>query len=101
MKFTNPTNALTVNAGDGNDTVMLQPLDRKTPINFPVTIDGGAGNDIIDASTVAFNVTFLGGAGNDVLKGGSGDDISTAVRETTSSTARTATTCTWAVSAMT
>jgi VCBS repeat-containing protein len=75
VNFSNPTDALTVNAGAGNDTVMLKPLDQKTAIGFAVTIDGGAGNDVIDASTVAFSVTLIGGTGNDVLKGGAGNDI--------------------------
>jgi|GEM_PF-2853944 len=49
-----------INAGDGNDVVDLTS-DRYT--YGDVTIDGGAGNDVV-----------WGNAGNDLLIGGSGDD---------------------------
>ncbi|MEM9061105.1 MAG: Hint domain-containing protein [Pseudomonadota bacterium] len=46
-----------------------------------VTIDGGAGNDVVLGSTAADSITggagddlILGGAGNDTLTGGSGND---------------------------
>jgi large repetitive protein len=58
-----------VNAGDGNDVVDL------TSTRFAygdVTIDGGAGNDVLWGN--AGNDSILGGTGNDNLFGGSGRD---------------------------
>jgi VCBS repeat-containing protein len=59
-----------ISMGDGNDIVDL------TSPRFTygdVTIDGGAGNDVLWAS--AGNDYLLGGAGNDTLGGGAGNDI--------------------------
>ncbi|QPF85072.1 VCBS repeat-containing protein [Bradyrhizobium genosp. L] len=62
--------ALQVNALDGNDYVNAANLGIN-PIRL--TIDGGAGNDIIIGS--GGSDTLLGGVGNDTLSGGGGTDI--------------------------
>lgn len=54
----------------GNDVVKLSGLTVTT------LVDGGSGDDFINASAVLkANVTLLGGEGNDFLHGGSGSDI--------------------------
>jgi Ca2+-binding RTX toxin-like protein len=74
---------------DGNDTILLD-----ANIEQPVTLHGGAGNDVLygaRGNDVLFgdagddilygrdgNDTLTGGAGNDVLVGGAGDDQLTA-----------------------
>jgi Ca2+-binding RTX toxin-like protein len=60
------SDALVINALDGNDTIDASALTLG-PINL--TIDGGAGND-----------TILGSGGNDVLIGGDGNDVVTGNR---------------------
>jgi VCBS repeat-containing protein len=58
-----------INAGDGNDVVDL----TSTRFSYgDVTIDGGAGNDVLWGN--AGNDSILGGTGNDNLFGGSGRD---------------------------
>ncbi|HZF04437.1 MAG TPA: Ig-like domain-containing protein [Patescibacteria group bacterium] len=58
-----------VDALGGDDRVTLR--NRKTD----ASVDGGAGNDVIDGSRVTTGkLTLLGGAGNDMLIGGGGDD---------------------------
>ncbi|MFO0827155.1 MAG: hypothetical protein U0572_03310 [Phycisphaerales bacterium] len=76
-----------INAGDGNDVVDL----TSTRFSYgDVTVDGGAGNDVLWGNAGndtliggvgddrldggAGNDTLIGGAGNDVLKGGAGVD---------------------------
>jgi len=49
---------IVVDAGDGNDTVNLAGVGKRTEIN------GGAGND-----------TLTGGSGSDTISGGAGDDV--------------------------
>ncbi len=64
-----------IDAGDGSDTVV-------TASGFPVdlTIDGGAGDDLLDASRLvsAATATLTGGLGDDTLIGGPGNDSITA-----------------------
>jgi hypothetical protein len=53
----------------GDDMIML------TGLTVPVVVDGGEGNDRIDATGVRLtSVTLLGGLGNDTLLGGAGND---------------------------
>ena len=40
-----------------------------------IVVDGGAGNDTIDASGVTVPVVILGGDGDDLINGGNGNDI--------------------------
>ena len=54
--------AVSVNAGAGNDDVEV--IELNGPVNIPMTMLGGAGND-----------TLVGGSGNDCLVGGAGNDV--------------------------
>jgi IPT/TIG domain/RTX calcium-binding nonapeptide repeat (4 copies) len=63
-----PVAAIEVDAGTGSDTVTVDPR-----ITLPATLDGGAGNDRLQAG---FAPTVLsGGAGNNVLIGAPGRDV--------------------------
>jgi Ca2+-binding RTX toxin-like protein len=53
-----------VEAGDGNDSVIVNDFGGSLPFDLPVTLIGGAGND-----------SLQGGGGDDVLIGGAGDDL--------------------------
>ncbi len=101
IEFENKTN-LTIEAGAGRDNVVLDNSALPTGLET-ITVDGGAGDDIItalavpdassttftsvtlvggtgadrlDASAVSVNTPFVlnGGTGNDTLIGGAGDD---------------------------
>ena len=54
-----PVDHIVVNAGDGNDTVLVSPA-----VTLPVRINGGRGNDVL-----------RGGSGSDVVMGEEGDDL--------------------------
>ena len=54
-----PVDRIVVNAGDGNDTVLVSPA-----VTLPVRINGGRGNDVL-----------RGGSGPDVVMGEEGDDL--------------------------
>ncbi|MFC6857601.1 FecR domain-containing protein [Marivibrio halodurans] len=56
--------------GTGNDSASVGDLSNTDIINETVLIDGGAGNDSIDASATDKRVVADGGAGNDVIRGG-------------------------------
>jgi VCBS repeat-containing protein len=60
-------NQIHVRTRGGNDIV------NSTNITKPMTIDGGAGNDILNGGS-ARNI-IIGDAGNDILNSGSGDDV--------------------------
>jgi Ca2+-binding RTX toxin-like protein len=77
--FAVPTGSLTINAGDGNDTVTfssaddaLVPNDSSNVNSQTVIVNGDAGNDILVGSM--FNDVMNGGAGNDVINGRAGND---------------------------
>jgi hypothetical protein len=53
-----PVKRIVVNAGEGNDTVLVSPA-----VTLPVRINGGGGNDVL-----------RGGAGPDLVMGEGGDD---------------------------
>ena len=58
---------LAINGGEGDDTV------EATSATGSVVVAGGQGNDVL--STGSGNDTLIGGAGDDTLIGGTGDDI--------------------------
>jgi hypothetical protein len=62
---------LFVYGNDGADTLTVVETAAAT-IN--VTLEGGAGNDILDAQTATFDVFLRGGAGNDTFYSGLGND---------------------------
>ena len=59
-----------VNGGAGNDTIDASSLPLGT---ITLTLDGGAGDDMLFGGQGS--ETLLGGIGNDVLNGGIGADI--------------------------
>ena len=61
---------LVVNGGAGNDTIDASSLPLGT---ITLTLDGGAGDDMLFGAQGS--ETLLGGIGNDVLNGGIGADI--------------------------
>ena len=62
---------LQLKLGSGNDSVTVAPTNA-----FPVTIQGGSGNDNISATASPGPITFNGGSGNDTVSGsGRGDSI--------------------------
>jgi Ca2+-binding RTX toxin-like protein len=63
---------LTIEGGSGNDTINASGV--LTGI-MGLSIDGGAGNDIITGS--GGNDTLVGGDGNDTVTGGRGADVAT------------------------
>ena len=59
-------------AGDGVDTVDVR---EDIPFAGPITADGGPGNDQVQGPLRNRPVTLLGGAGDDVVNGGYGADV--------------------------
>jgi Ca2+-binding RTX toxin-like protein len=64
-----PTDRLTIKAGDGDDVVVASL--SADAIQF--TADGGSGNDVLIGGDG--NDTLLGGDGDDILNGGDGQDV--------------------------
>ncbi|HAM70036.1 MAG TPA: hypothetical protein DCM86_00140, partial [Verrucomicrobiales bacterium] len=62
-----PTTVTAINANGGNDTVTLTSVG-----SAPVSIDVGAGNDVIHGSPG--NDVLIGGPGDDIIDGGGGSD---------------------------
>ncbi len=85
--------ALDVNAGAGNDVVVLGKSDGTQMFLGPAFINGGAGNDTLRGGSGADSVRgddgndslvgndgndiFFGGTGNDRMLGGAGNDLMT------------------------
>jgi Ca2+-binding RTX toxin-like protein len=71
VQISNPdsTDMLTVSAGSGNDLIDASALQANA---LKLTIDGGAGNDIIIGSQG--DDALLGGVGSDTVTGGRGSD---------------------------
>lgn len=61
VKFLNPTNSLTINAGGGNDTVVITSVDAA--FNASLIINGDGGNDTINLNAY---ITFAAGKNLDV-----------------------------------
>lgn len=70
--FVSPLKELIINGGSLSDTISIQSLDETFAAK--ITINGGAGNDRVDASAIAASLRIAGGTGNDTLLGGSGAD---------------------------
>ena len=70
--------SLTVHGDAGNDVIRFGQHAQTNPATLSVTLDGGAGDDLIDGSglTNLSSVPLIinGASGNDVLIGGRGDD---------------------------
>ena len=63
---------VTINLGDGDDTLIAQPLSR----GIAADVRGGTGNDTLTGTGAIFNSSprLSGGDGDDVLGSGAGDD---------------------------
>ena len=73
VTFANPMVSLTINAGDGDDSVGLSSVDSL--FDASIFVNGDDGNDTVDASTLALDVVLSGGPGDDTLAGGFGNDF--------------------------
>ena len=72
ITFRNPSASLTLNAGDGNNTITLNAIDSAFAASF--TLNAGGGDDSIDASGFNFGIAINGEAGDDVITGSANDD---------------------------
>ena len=84
MRVEGTIGADTIRVLDGPTTISVHGLAASVAIsgaeaaNDRLIVDGGAGNDVIDASGLSagrIGVTLLGGLGGDVLVGSAGDDL--------------------------
>lgn len=82
VHFSNAIGTVVIDAGDGDDSVTILPID--SGFTAAIEVRGGSGNDTINASAAATafllngnagNDTVTGGAGNDILSGEAGDDL--------------------------
>jgi len=83
------TDTLVVNLGNDNQSVLVTPVgvrftvSRSTGTAFSldvgtveeVQINGGSGNDTLNATASTVSVVLNGNAGDDVLRGGTGNDL--------------------------
>lgn len=72
VEFTATSASMTIQAGDGDDTLTILAIDSLFAAALSATGDNG--NDLLDASALTINVSLQGNAGADTLKGGSGND---------------------------
>ncbi|MDB5387545.1 MAG: Cadherin domain protein, partial [Planctomycetaceae bacterium] len=68
----NGLQTLTVQGNGGNDKLSVSSLDSL--FMGHVVLNGGSGNDLLDASKSHVGMMLIGGIGNDTLVGGSGAD---------------------------
>lgn len=64
----NAVRSISIDALEGDDHIAIQ-LDKNN-----VTVNGGEGNDTLDASAAVRGLTLVGGTGADSLVGGKGND---------------------------
>lgn len=67
VTFTNPTGSLTVNTGNGNNSITVEALDVAFAASFTLNSEGG--NDVIDASGLGRGLAINAGAGGDIVTG--------------------------------
>jgi Ca2+-binding RTX toxin-like protein len=73
-----PTGQILVYAQAGADTIQLQSVKvrgQTTYVGVPAILDGGDGNDTLDARGSSADNVLLGGGGADALWGGRGRDL--------------------------
>lgn len=73
VTFSNPGASLIVDAGLGNDSITLDPID--SGFAALVSVMGGDGDDFVSATNANFAATLEGANGNDTLIGGSLADL--------------------------
>jgi ELWxxDGT repeat protein len=73
LSFTSPTNSLAIVGGEGADEIIVTTMDDT--FATPIVIEGGSGNDLIDASESDMPMFLSGGEGDDELLGGTVDDV--------------------------
>jgi Ca2+-binding RTX toxin-like protein len=71
-QFRSPSRSLIVNGSNANDTITLSGLT--TLGSATLSVFGGAGNDLLDASALTSRVLLSGDNGDDTLRGGSNAD---------------------------
>ena len=69
-----PTSSLTINAGDGDDVIIVQDLTLFDTSSRTLTLNGEAGDDLIDVTDFRDKATLNGGPNNDTLIGGRDND---------------------------
>lgn len=69
VEFANPTSTLTLNAGDGDNTITVGVLDAGFAASFSINAEDGDDNLTATATNIALSIT--GGDGGDTLLGGS------------------------------
>ena len=72
ITFYSPTESLNINAGDGDDMIILTQLD--VTFNAVLTINAEDGNDSVDAKTYDRPLKIFAGDGDDYVMGGTADD---------------------------
>ena len=73
LDFSLPTSSLTINLGDGADSLLISADDLDSFVGS-VTLNGDGGTDTIDASLFTLPATINGGDDDDTLSGGAGND---------------------------
>jgi len=72
VTFRNPSASLTLNAGDGDNTISLSAIDSAFAAAF--TLNAGGGGDTVDAGAFNHALAINGEAGDDVIVGSANDD---------------------------
>ena len=77
IEGTSASDTVEISYGDTDDlTVLLNEVSKSFAASrvASITVDVGAGDDVVRINGVALPVTIFGGAGDDLLVGGNGDD---------------------------
>ena len=81
VEFANPTSTLTLNAGDGSNTITVGALDAGFAASFTIDAEDGDDSLIATATNIALSIvggdgadTLVGGTLNDTIDGGAGND---------------------------
>jgi Ca2+-binding RTX toxin-like protein len=72
LHFTDATEAILIDAGGGNDSITILPID--TGFTAAIEVRGGSGDDVVNASAAATGFLLNGNSGNDTITGGSSND---------------------------
>jgi Ca2+-binding RTX toxin-like protein len=75
ISFANPAVSLTINAGSGNNTITMTPVDTGFSGTATIVVNGQDGNDTVNATTFDRAFILNGNAGDDVLNGGTAGDV--------------------------